>query len=635
MSVGEKTPIDVFANTGEPTNANSISTFTNGSAADKTKFTVAAGSDLYLAIRSDERLTAKIEWSNNTSNIISRIGEVEASTTVGGISWFIYKIAAANVVAGEASFFRVGTVMRLKVQEDLLELAARVGNDEKKLNSIQHDLQDETDKLKGVSRTVATNVSYTNTAVANDIGIKLLGSSISASGGPYSVPLDTAKNQRLVWGHNALTSDGVLAKTNKDMLNGADSPRDVMRVSGGKLQIRRYVPGTSERMGHRDSYLATSQGIGLEGGYTFPLGNLAAHSDLDDTFDFVSSSVPDGTPVHNEMFLTVNGNKGPTMPWTTPWDPFGDANPVGISNYTYDINGQPFNTQVSLFNFFIDQTRDALRFHSSNRSDNIAIEGGSGNVKSSFSESYTIPAGTRSLEWVDVPYLDGEDVVYAGEVDNFIFHPYKIGAENHLRIEGQVGERNFLVSTNWNAGASVSITFFNGAAYSGQIHSGTYTEESNFDGFAGNDYDGINPVDRLAGLLNEADNSETDYTFGGTVIAENFETTDASTFQGPQGRYRIYLWRSVSHGASAPAAPTITYTNGSFTVPSGWLAARPSIDAATRDLYEVYWDYDPSTQSAVSNSQVAPFKIDVEAAGASIPVRRDRLDRRDPDPCQM
>ena len=90
--------------------------------------------------------------------------------------------------------------------------------------------------------------------------------------------------------------------------------------------------------------------------------------------------------------------------------------------------------------------------------------------------------------------------------------------------------------------------------------------------------------------------------------------------QGPQGAYRIYIYRRENHGHSpAPATPTggsVNPTTGAFTPPTSPVQWGSTIDAgfnaATHDLYESFATYNPATSSL--GAWAAPRKIDAESA---------------------
>ena len=92
-------------------------------------------------------------------------------------------------------------------------------------------------------------------------------------------------------------------------------------------------------------------------------------------------------------------------------------------------------------------------------------------------------------------------------------------------------------------------------------------------------------------------------------------SSDTPGPQGPQGIYRFNIYRYVTHGNAAPAAPTGgSVSNGVLTAPTGWSETFPSAqvqDAANFDVYESFASYNPDGNSL--GAWATPFKIDVEA----------------------
>ena len=105
--------------------------------------------------------------------------------------------------------------------------------------------------------------------------------------------------------------------------------------------------------------------------------------------------------------------------------------------------------------------------------------------------------------------------------------------------------------------------------------------------------------------------------------------------QGPQGRYRVRVYRTTTHNASAPAKPVATSYNPTTDslsgLTSGWGLSFPSFDPATQDVYESFAAYDPSASSLSEFS--VPFEVGAEIgpAGSAGPTgaKGDKGDKGD------
>ena len=123
----------------------------------------------------------------------------------------------------------------------------------------------------------------------------------------------------------------------------------------------------------------------------------------------------------------------------------------------------------------------------------------------------------------------------------------------------------------------------------------------------------------------EAAESQLDRTV--KVVQELEEVRRLFKEQGPQGRYRFYLYTFVGHGDTAPAGPTgWTYYSVideaiDHIHDNGWTKAFPSTqagDPATYDIYESFISIDPRLDEVDPSTPFAqerwatPFKVDAD-----------------------
>ena len=568
-------------------------------------------------------LADDVHADTNTNQTISFNGQTYGphdwigSRTIAGSQWFEVRLPAGTTALAPAPF-RIVDSLGLRVVDDSANALRQADANRDSLGRVQGEIM-------GIEE-ITDNMTYSET---DDIthtynspdGYSVAAQAVNIGGNQFTGFTQVGGwENHLVFGRLTVegTEEGVLIRQGSTAL---------VDVVGGNLGVRRVVAAVPAHTEDETEYLSEHTGQGAFSPIQVNLGTSPAEA-ADTTFSFDRNLPDDMEAVTVRVDAVINGAHGGVQTLNLAWGT-QERDEVVLQYNT------PLGVAVSRIAAYYNGANTAITIEVTNSSPrNEAVNGGYLLIRGLWTDTTQVPAVPAGSEAVIVGRIgsgNSADVAIGIRVQGGTYHVIANVDGVESNTDTGYGGPGF---GNGTINVSTAVEHF-----VGHVQTITGATDTNFPLAVAQAEQHID--DPWMGVRTSTDNEEKRIAVATTMTVINPDTgqpfllSPSAGGQGAQGRYRLFAWLVVPHGADIGSAapvwsgspPTLDTTAG--TVVEGgnthrWRGpdnypSQTQFPSAQWDIYQSFAFFDPANPPAGNLTGTSPLKLDSEQGTAGPP----------------